>query len=119
MNNSFSILGISEPILTALEKMGFESPTEVQKKAIPHVLQQKDVIVVSKTGTGKTAVFGVPMLQLIDPDAKRPEGLILTPTRELAVQVDSDIKRMSSHLPHKTTAIYGYHDMKFASLEPT
>jgi acyl-CoA synthetase (AMP-forming)/AMP-acid ligase II len=62
MNNSFSILGISEPILTALEKMGFESPTEVQKKAIPHVLQQKDVIVVSKTGTGKTAVFGVPML---------------------------------------------------------
>ena len=111
MNNSFSILGISEPILTALEKMGFESPTEVQKKAIPHVLQQKDVIVVSKTGTGKTAVFGVPMLQLIDPDTKRPEGLILTPTRELAVQVDSDIKRMSSHLPHKTTAIYGQHDM--------
>ena len=111
MNDSFSILGISEPILRALEEMGFESPTEVQKKAIPQVLQQKDVIVVSKTGTGKTAVFGVPMLQLIDSGAKQPEGLILTPTRELAVQVDSDLKKIAGHLPHKTTAIYGQHNM--------
>lgn len=111
MNNSFRDLGIAKPILRALEEMGFEAPTEVQKRAIPHVLNQEDVIVISKTGTGKTAVFGVPMLQLTDPDAKFPEGLILTPTRELAAQVDSDLRKIAKLLPHKTTAVYGQHNM--------
>ena len=111
MNNSFNDLGISPPILKAIEEMGFETPTEVQLRAIPHVLNQEDLIVRSKTGSGKTAVFGVSMLQLADPEATVPQGLILTPTRELAVQIDSDLKRMSKHLPHRTTAVYGRHSM--------
>ena len=111
MKSKFNDLGISPPILKALEDIGFEVPTEVQSKAIPHVLNQEDVIVTSKTGSGKTAVFGVPMLQMTDSTAAGPQGLILTPTRELAVQVDSDLKQMGKHLQHKTTAVYGQHNM--------
>jgi len=111
MKNSFNDLGIAPPILKALEDMGFEVPTEVQSQAIPHILNKEDLIVRSKTGSGKTAVFGVSMLQLTDPGSPGPQGLILTPTRELAVQVDSDIKLMAKHLQHKTTAVYGQHNM--------
>ncbi|MCX7842570.1 MAG: DEAD/DEAH box helicase [Clostridia bacterium] len=111
MKNSFSDLGVVPPILKALEEMGFKAPTEVQGKAIPHILNKEDVIVKSKTGSGKTAVFGVSMLQLIDHSAPGPQGLVLAPTRELAVQVDSDLKRMSKYLQHRTTAVYGQHSM--------
>lgn len=111
MNNSFKDMGIAPPILKALNEMGFDEPTEVQRKAIPHILNNKDIIVTSKTGSGKTAVFGVSMLQMIDPGAPGPQGLILTPARELAVQVDSDIKQISKYVPHRTTAIYGQHNM--------
>ena len=111
MKNSFNNLGITPPILKAIEEMGFESPTEVQSNAIPHILNKEDLIVMSKTGSGKTAVFGISMLQMTDPKATLPQGLILTPTRELAVQVDSDLKKMSKYLQHKTTAIYGQHSM--------
>ncbi len=109
--HTFGNLGIAPPILKALGDMGFETPTEVQSRAIPHILNKEDLIVMSKTGSGKTAVFGVSMLQLTDPDAEGPQGLILTPTRELAVQVDSDIRQMAKHLTHKTTAVYGQHSM--------
>jgi ATP-dependent RNA helicase DeaD len=111
MKSSFIELGISPPILKAIKEMGFEAPTSVQSKVIPHILNQEDLIVISKTGSGKTAVFGVTMLQLTDPEGAGPQGLILTPTRELAVQVDSDLKQMSKHLRHKTTAVYGQHNM--------
>jgi len=111
MKNSFNDLGISSPILKAIVEMGFEAPTEVQSKAIPHILNKENLIVISKTGSGKTAVFGVSMLQMTDPGAAGPQGLILTPTRELAVQIDSDLQQMSKHLQHKTTAVYGQHNM--------
>lgn len=111
MNTSFNDLGISPPILKAISEMGFETPTEVQSKAIPHILNKEDLIVMSKTGSGKTAVFGVPILQMTDPTATGPQALILTPTRELAVQVDSDLKQMSKHLQHRTMAVYGQHSM--------
>lgn len=110
-STTFDKLGIAPPILKALSEMGFEAPTEVQSRAIPHILDKKDTIVKSKTGSGKTAVFGVSMLQLTDPGAEGPQGLILTPTRELAVQVDNDIRQMAKHLTHKTTAVYGQHSM--------
>ena len=109
--NSFNDLELFPPILEAITEMGFETPTEVQSKAIPHILKKEDLIVMSKTGSGKTAVFGISMLQLINPEATEPQGLILSPTRELAVQVDSDLKLMAKHLPHKTTAVYGQHNM--------
>lgn len=111
MNSSFESLGITDPILHALGDMGFEAPTEVQSRAIPHALAKKDLIVISKTGSGKTAVFGVPLLQLINSESPGPQALILTPTRELAVQVDSDIKQMAKRLPHNTTAVYGQHSI--------
>jgi superfamily II DNA/RNA helicase len=111
MNKNFEDLGISPPILKAIEDMGFQTPTEVQGKVIPHVLKKEDLIVMSKTGSGKTAVFGIPLLQMSDPDLLEPQALILTPTRELAVQIDNDLKQMSAYLPHKTTAVYGQHSM--------
>jgi len=111
MENSFNNLGITAPILKALEEMGFQTPTEVQSRAIPHILNKEDLIVMSKTGSGKTAVFGVSMLQMTDPSSDGPQGLILTPVRELAVQVDNDIKKMAKHLSHRTTAVYGQHSL--------
>jgi ATP-dependent RNA helicase DeaD len=108
---NFEELGIVPEILASLKEMGFEKPTEVQHRAIPHILEKKDMIVMSKTGSGKTAVFGIPILQLTDMNAKEPEALILTPTRELAVQIDSDIKKMASNLKHKTTAVFGQHNI--------
>ena len=111
MKSSFNDLGISPPILRAIKEMGFEAPTEVQSKAIPHILNQEDLIVMSKTGSGKTAVFGVSMLQMTNPKLEGPQGLILTPSRELAVQVDSDLKQMAKYLAHRTTAVYGQHNM--------
>ncbi|CFX88809.1 RNA helicase, DEAD-box type, Q motif [Syntrophomonas zehnderi OL-4] len=111
MEKSFDDLGISPPILKALQEMGYKAPTGVQSQAIPHVLNREDVIVMSKTGSGKTAVFGVPLLQMTDARAVGPQGLILAPTRELAVQVDSDLKQMAQHLQHKTTAVYGQHNI--------
>lgn len=111
MKTSFNDLGISLPILKAIKEMGFEAPTEVQSQTIPHVLNGKDLIVMSKTGSGKTAAFGVPMLETINPEAAGPQALILTPTRELAVQVDSDLKQLSKFVKHKTTAVYGQHNI--------
>jgi len=108
---SFVELGIIPPILKALEEMGFAEPTPVQERAIPHILNHEDLIVMSKTGSGKTAVFGVSMLQMIDAGKPGPQGLILTPTRELAVQVDNDLKKISAYLDHQTTAVYGQHSM--------
>lgn len=111
MEKNFEALGIIPPILLALEEMGFETPTQVQQQAIPYILDHKDLIVISKTGSGKTAVFGVSLLQLIDPQVTGPQALILTPTRELAVQVDSDLQAMAAHLQLKTTAVYGQHNI--------
>jgi ATP-dependent RNA helicase DeaD len=111
MSSKFSDMGLSQPILKALDEMGFEEPTEVQERAIPHILKGNDVIVMSKTGSGKTAVFGVSVLEMINPADKGPQCLILAPTRELAVQVDNDLKKMAKYLEHRTTAVYGQHNM--------
>jgi len=112
MANSFSSLGVSSSIIEAIKEMGFVTPTNVQQEVIPYVLKQKDLIVMSKTGSGKTGAFGIPLLQSIDPKGHGPRGLILTPTRELAVQADQDLKKMSKYLDICTTAIYGQHDIK-------
>ncbi len=111
MQNNFSELGISDEILKAIGEMGFIEPTQVQSQTIPSILNHEDVIVMSKTGSGKTAVFGIPMLMMTSPDATGPQGLILTPTRELAVQVDDDLKKMGKYLSHKTAVVYGQHSM--------
>ncbi len=111
MNKSFEEIDIIPPILLAVQEMGFTHPTPVQSKVIPKVLEKNDVIVIAKTGSGKTAAFGIPMLQMIRPGADGPRGLILTPTRELAVQVDSDLMQLGKHLDIRTAAVYGQHNM--------
>jgi ATP-dependent RNA helicase DeaD len=111
MHHPFNDLGITPPILRAIQEMGYTEPTPVQSKTIPHILAGKDAVVMSKTGSGKTAVFGIPLLQMTDPDSKEPQGLILTPTRELAVQVTQDLGDIARFLPHKTAVLYGQHSM--------
>jgi len=111
MASRFDEMGIDPQILKSLEEMGFETPTEVQARGIPHILKGEDLIAISKTGSGKTAVFGIPMLQMIDPAAEGLQGLILAPTRELAVQVESDLEKMGQYMTLKTTAVYGQHSM--------
>lgn len=110
MIKTFSELNVGNEIQKALYEMGFEEPTDVQSEAIPKVLEQKDIIVMAKTGSGKTAAFGIPILQLVG-EEKYPQALILTPTRELAVQVDSEMQKMSKHHHVRTTAVYGRHSM--------
>lgn len=109
MHDTFEQLGLSESILKALADLGFEAPTPVQSQTIPEILAGKDVIVQSKTGSGKTAAFGVPLLQRIQENTKYPQALILTPTRELAIQVDSDLKHLSKYMPLKAAVVYGQH----------
>lgn len=111
MENSFNNLGLSENILKSLSEMGFTQPTEVQKRAIPRVMKGEDLIVMSKTGSGKTGAFGIPMLEIMKKGDGGPQGLILTPTRELAVQVDTDIKLMAKFTDIRTTVVYGQHSM--------
>jgi len=108
----FTELGLNEHILRAIKDQGYDTPTPVQEKAIPVVLQGKDVLAGAQTGTGKTAGFTLPMLQLLTklpkPKGKRPvRGLILTPTRELASQVAESVRDYGKYLPYKSTVIFG------------
>ena len=89
---SFRDLGVSEEILLALEKQGVSEPTKVQQEAIPPLLQWRDVIAKAPTGTGKTFAFGIPMLEHIDLDEPGVQGLILAPTRELAIQIGDELR---------------------------
>ena len=111
MEKSFSQLGVEEKIVKAIEAMGFETPTKVQHDAIPYILDGKDLIVMSKTGSGKTGAFGIPLLQQIDNSVDGVQALILTPTRELAVQVDEELNKMSDLLELRTAAVYGQHNI--------
>ena len=104
----FSDLGISEEILRAVEEMGYTQPSPIQLQAIPFVLEGRDVIGQAQTGTGKTAAFGIPIIDLVDPEFNRPQAIILCPTRELAVQVEGEIQKLAKyHKKISSVAIYG------------
>lgn len=109
----FTELQIIEPILRALKEEGYESPTPIQEKAIPHILNKKDLLGCAQTGTGKTAAFAIPMLQLLSkPHAQKPgekniRALILTPTRELAIQIEESFVAYGRHLRLKHLVIFG------------
>ena len=107
--NLFEQLGLDEPILRAITDMGFETPSEIQQKAIPTLLEDDtDMVALAQTGTGKTAAFGFPLLQLIDTDSKLTQGLILSPTRELCLQIASELKNYAKYLPKvNVVAVYG------------
>jgi ATP-dependent RNA helicase DeaD len=104
----FSDLGISEEILRAVEEMGYTQPSPIQLQAIPFVMQGRDVIGQAQTGTGKTAAFAIPIIDLVDPDFNKPQAIILCPTRELAVQVEGEIQKLAKyHRKISSVAIYG------------
>src|SRR4051794_27126411 len=104
---TFPRLGLSEPILAALRDVGYESPSPIQEQAIPELLQGHDVIGQAQTGTGKTAAFGLPMLQGIDPDDDEVQALVLTPTRELCIQVTQAIRTYGARKGIKVVAVFG------------
>src|SRR5947208_13077233 len=106
MTKTFEELGLSAQLLKALSENGFEAPFPIQEAAIPLVLEGKDVVGQAHTGTGKTAAFGLPILQKIKPDGP-VQALILAPTRELAVQVTTEINRFARYIGTNAVAIYG------------
>ncbi|BDG60502.1 DEAD/DEAH box helicase [Caldinitratiruptor microaerophilus] len=104
---SFQDLGISDRVLRALAEMGFEEPSPIQARAIPLLLAGKDLIGQAQTGTGKTATFGVPIVEKIDPRVRATQALVLTPTRELAIQVAEEIGRIGRFSRVRVGPIYG------------
>ncbi|MGE5356713.1 MAG: DEAD/DEAH box helicase [Deltaproteobacteria bacterium] len=107
--NRFKQLGLGEPILKAIEDLGFLDPSDVQEKTIPILLNKRtDLVALAQTGTGKTAAFGFPLIQKIDPKNKKTQALILAPTRELCLQITNELKLYSKHIPEIfTVAVYG------------
>lgn len=110
---TFKDLGLAEPILKAVEKQGYTNPTPIQEKAIPILLQGKDLLGVAQTGTGKTAAFGIPILHHLynsqngQPGKRRIKALVVTPTRELAIQIGESFNAYGRFTGLKTTVIYG------------
>ncbi|WP_257350471.1 DEAD/DEAH box helicase [Pseudalkalibacillus decolorationis] len=104
---TFKDLGIETRTLKAINDMGFEEPTPIQKDAIPAALEGKDLIGQAQTGTGKTAAFGIPMIENIDKEVGGAQALIVTPTRELAIQVAEELNKIGHHKRIRTLPIYG------------
>lgn len=105
---NFSELGLSSEILKAVEEMGFENATDIQAQAIPHILQGRDVLGRSNTGTGKTAAFGLPAIDMVDPSNRNPQILILSPTRELDIQIATELRKFSKYKEGvKIVPVYG------------
>ncbi len=107
MTSSFTTFSLDKPILKALEDIGYQEPTTVQQKVIPPLLDGNDLIVQSKTGSGKTAAFAIPICEKIEWEENKPQALILTPTRELAQQIKQDITNVGRYKRIKATDIYG------------
>lgn len=108
MTTRFEELSLSPEILRAIEDLGFEEPSPIQAKAIPVLLEGRDMVAQSQTGTGKTAAFGIPLLERLVPNVKDIQALILCPTRELAIQVAEGLTKLSAHMPAvKILPIYG------------
>lgn len=107
--NKFEQLGLNESLLKAIADLGFENPSEVQEKAIPLLLEKDtDIVALAQTGTGKTAAFGFPLIQKIDPENRNTQALILSPTRELCLQITNEIKLYSKYIKGiSTVAVYG------------
>ncbi len=107
MAKSFAELGLSEPILQALRDVGYESPSPIQEQAIPALLEGRDVIGQAQTGTGKTAAFGLPIMEYVDPREQTVQALVLTPTRELCIQVTQALRTYGAHSGVDVVAVFG------------
>ncbi|AUJ25110.1 MULTISPECIES: DEAD/DEAH box helicase [Virgibacillus] len=109
---TFKELGVSSPIMKALERMGFEEATPIQAETIPLALEGNDVIGQAQTGTGKTAAFGIPMIEKLDARARKIQGLVVAPTRELAIQVAEELNRLGKVKKVRAFAVYGGQQME-------
>ncbi|WP_343523182.1 DEAD/DEAH box helicase [Pedobacter sp.] len=109
MTNPFQLLGISDDVVNAVKDLGFENPTPIQEQSIPVLLEgTNDFVGLAQTGTGKTAAFGLPLLELIDFKLTKPQALILCPTRELCLQIANDLKNFSKNIANAhVVAVYG------------
>src|SRR5256712_7999126 len=107
MAATFPDLGLSPSTLQALRDVGYSSPSPIQEQAIPALLQGRDVIGQAQTGTGKTAAFGLPILQYIDPSEDSVQALVLTPTRELCIQVTQALRTYGAHTGVDVVAVFG------------
>ena len=106
--NGFEYMNLCPEILRAVKEMGFEEMSPIQAKAIPAMLSGKDIIGQAQTGTGKTAAFGIPLLQKLDPNDKSLQAMVLCPTRELAVQVADELRKLAKFMHGiKVLPIYG------------
>src|SRR6266581_6382986 len=107
MAATFADLGLSQSTLQALRDVGYSSPSPIQEQAIPALLQGHDVIGQAQTGTGKTAAFGLPILEYIDPSEASVQALVLTPTRELCIQVTQALRTYGAHTGIDVVAVFG------------
>lgn len=104
---SFRVFGLSEAVLRAVEELGYEAPTPVQSATIRPLLEGRDLSAQAQTGTGKTAAYGIPMVERVDVTVRRPQGLVLAPTRELAVQVAEALHQLGKHRGVRVLPVYG------------
>ena len=104
---TFADLRLSEAVLKALRDVGYESPSPIQEQAIPELLAGRDVIGQAQTGTGKTAAFGLPMIDFVDPEDPDTQALVLTPTRELCIQVTQALRAYARHKGIEPVAVFG------------
>ncbi|HZG01607.1 MAG TPA: DEAD/DEAH box helicase, partial [Chitinophagales bacterium] len=109
MATTFADLGLDQRLLSAVESMGFTEPTPIQAKAIPVLISgTTDMVALAQTGTGKTAAFGLPLLQLVDAAARHPQALIVCPTRELCVQLTKELEAFKKNIKEiRAVAVYG------------
>lgn len=104
---SFSSFALRREIVSALDKMGYKEPTTVQSQVIPLALADKNLVVQSATGSGKTGAFVIPALNMIDPRLRKPQVLILEPTRELAMQTRNEVFKVSADMRMGSIAVFG------------
>src|SRR5680860_265639 len=104
---TFADLGLSAQVLQALDDVGYDTPSPIQEQAIPVLLEGRDVIGQAQTGTGKTAAFGLPMIQFVDPSDPDVQALVLTPTRELCIQVTQAIRAYGAPRGIDPVAVFG------------
>src|SRR5581483_9865921 len=104
---TFLELGLSQPVLEAIHDIGYESPSPIQEQAIPPLLEGHDVIGQAQTGSGKTAAFGLPMMEYVDPDEHEVQALVLTPTRELCIQVTQALRAYGKRKGVDVVAVFG------------
>src|ERR1043165_9737654 len=105
--SGFVALGVSQPVLDAITDAGYTQPTPIQAEAIPLIVEGRDVMGLAQTGTGKTAAFTLPIVDRLLAGPRRTRVLVLTPTRELCIQVEESVRKYAKHAPPGVAAVYG------------